>query len=54
MKISDEQFGFIPGRSAADAIFILKILWKSTGNVRNHCIVCLYLEKVYDLVPREL
>ena len=54
VNISDEQFGFMPGRSTTDAIFILKQLQEKyrEGQKPLHC-VFIALEKAYDRVPRE-
>ena len=54
VKIDEQQFGFMPGRSTTDAIFCVRMLLeKSTeGQKAVHC-AFIDLEKAYDRVPRE-
>ena len=54
VTIAQQQFGFIPGRSTADAIFCLRMLLEkwTEGQKEVHC-AFIYLEKAYDSVPRE-
>ena len=49
VTISDEQFGFMPGRNTTDAIFALRQLMEKyrEGRQKIHC-VFLALEKAYD------
>ena len=49
-RISDQQFGFMPGRSSTDAIFALRQLMEKSRE--GHC-VFIDLEKAYDRVLRE-
>ena len=54
LLIGGQQFGFMPQRSTADAIFGLRILmdkWRA-GQKTLHC-VFIDLEKAHDRVPRD-
>ena len=54
MSKSEEQFGFVNGKSTTDAIFALRQLQERyrEGQQDLHC-VFIYLENAYDIVQRE-
>ena len=53
-NIHESQFGFMPGRSTTDAIFILKqAIEKHREGQKNIRVTFIDLEKAYDSIPRE-
>ena len=54
MKISKQQYGFMPGKGTTDALFALRMLMEKyrEGQIELHC-VFVEIEKVYDRVSRE-
>ena len=54
VTIAEQQFGFMPGRSATDPIFCLKMLlekWTKEQKAAHYAFID--LEKACDRVPRE-
>ena len=54
LTFSNQQYGFMPGKSTTDALFALRVLMEKyrEGQKELHC-VFEDLEKAYDKVPRE-
>ena len=53
-NIHESQFGFMPGRSTTDAIFILKqTIEKHRERQKNTRVTFIDLEKADDSIPRE-
>ena len=54
VEISDQQLSFMPNRSTADAIFVLRQLVEKyrEGQDNLHCIF-MDLEKAYDRIQRQ-
>ena len=55
VSIADSQFGFVPGRSTTDAIFVVRQLQEKylAANKRLY-MAFVDLEKAFDLVPRKV
>ena len=54
-KITENQFGFMPGRSTMEAIHILRKLIERFIVAKKYLhMVFIDLEKVYDKVPRDV
>ena len=54
LKFSNQQYGFMPGKSTTDALFALRVLMEKyrEGQKELHC-VFVDLDNAYDKVPRE-
>ena len=54
-SIGNTQYGFRPGKSTTEPIFILRIIQEKYSDMNEELhMVFLYLEKAYDRVPLEL
>ena len=54
LTFSDQQYGFMPGKSTTDALFALRVLMEKYREDQKelHC-VFVDLENAYDKIPRE-
>ncbi|KAL3506245.1 hypothetical protein ACH5RR_031627 [Cinchona calisaya] len=54
-KVSNNQFGFMPGKSTTEAIYLLrKLTERYRDKEKDLHLIFIDLEKVYDRVPREV
>ena len=55
VSIDDSQFGFVPGRGATDAIFVVRQLQEKYLAVKKRLYMAFMdLEKAFDHVPRKV
>ena len=55
VKVDQMQFGFMPGKSTVDAIFILRRMQESYLEKNRKLFICfVYLEKAFDRMPRKV
>jgi len=54
-RVTDNQFGFMPGRSTMEAIYLLRrVMERYRADKKDLHLVFIYLEKTYDRVPRDI
>ena len=54
-EVSENQFGFMPGRSTMGAIFLLRrVIEKYKEKKRDIYMIFIDLKEVYDRVPRDI